>query len=58
MVAPSLAIFGIAENSQPSPSEQTRALADSPWPMFRGNAQHTGLSPYDTSNNLGELKWK
>jgi len=27
------------------------------WPMFRYNAQHTGLCPYDTSNNNGALKW-
>ena len=32
-------------------------LADSPWPMFRGNLNHTGLSPYDTSGNNGQLKW-
>ena len=32
-------------------------LANSPWPMFRGNLNHTGLSPYDTSTNLGKLKW-
>jgi outer membrane protein assembly factor BamB len=32
-------------------------LADSPWPMFRGNLNHTGLSPYDTSSNNGQLKW-
>jgi outer membrane protein assembly factor BamB len=28
-----------------------------PWPMFRGNVRHTGLSPYDTSGNNGGLKW-
>jgi len=32
-------------------------LADTPWPMFHGNLRHTGLSPYDTSNNDGTLKW-
>jgi outer membrane protein assembly factor BamB len=32
-------------------------LADSPWPMFRGNLNHTGLSPYNTSGNNGQLKW-
>jgi len=36
----------------------TRSLADSLWPCFRGNAQHTGLSAYDTSDNNGKLKWK
>jgi len=30
----------------------------SPWPMFRGNAQHTGLSPYNTNDNPGEMKWE
>jgi outer membrane protein assembly factor BamB len=28
-----------------------------PWPMFRHNLRHTGLSPYDTSTNPGKLKW-
>lgn len=32
--------------------------ADSPWPMFRGNAQHTGVSPYDTSRVNGTKKWR
>jgi outer membrane protein assembly factor BamB len=32
-------------------------LANSPWPKFRGNLRNTGLSPYDTSNNSGKLKW-
>jgi len=36
----------------------TRALAGSPWPMFRGNPKHTGLSSYDTSGNNGDLRWK
>lgn len=31
--------------------------AYSPWPMFHGDARHTGLSPYDTSNVDGTLKW-
>jgi len=33
-------------------------LANSPWPMFRQNLKHTGLSPYNTSTNHGKLKWK
>jgi outer membrane protein assembly factor BamB len=33
------------------------SLANSPWPMFRQNLNHTGLSPYDTSGNTGKLKW-
>ncbi len=28
-----------------------------PWPMFRQNLRHTGLSPYDTRSNNGQLKW-
>ncbi|MCK5561342.1 MAG: PQQ-binding-like beta-propeller repeat protein [Thermoplasmata archaeon] len=36
---------------------QTRSLANSPWPMFRHNLNHTGLSPYDTSANHGDLLW-
>lgn len=32
-------------------------LADSAWPMFHGNLQHTGLSPYDTSHVNGTVKW-
>ncbi|UCE35989.1 MAG: PQQ-binding-like beta-propeller repeat protein [Thermoplasmata archaeon] len=32
-------------------------LANSPWPMFRQNLNHTGQSPYDTSGNNGQLKW-
>ncbi|MBR9681168.1 MAG: PQQ-like beta-propeller repeat protein, partial [Candidatus Altiarchaeota archaeon] len=33
-------------------------LADSPWPMLRRDAQHTGISPYDTSHVDGTLMWK
>ena len=33
-------------------------LATSPWPMFRHDLLHTGLSQYDTSANPGLLKWK
>jgi outer membrane protein assembly factor BamB/DNA-binding MarR family transcriptional regulator len=41
------------------PSEGGSGLQEgAPWPMFRGNVKHTGLSPYDTSGNPGELKWK
>ncbi len=40
-----------------SSSGATGGLADSPWPMFRQNLRHTGLSPYDTSGNPGNLKW-
>jgi outer membrane protein assembly factor BamB len=32
-------------------------VEDAPWPMFRQNLNHTGLSPYDTSGNTGKLEW-
>jgi outer membrane protein assembly factor BamB len=35
----------------------TGGLADSPWPIFRQNLNHTGLSPFDTSSNAGKLRW-
>jgi outer membrane protein assembly factor BamB len=31
---------------------------DSPWPMYCHDVRHTGRSPYSTTNNLGEEKWK
>lgn len=31
--------------------------ADSPWPTFGGNLRHTGLSPYNTSQVDGTVKW-
>jgi len=36
----------------------TVAPPTSPWPMFHHDLKHTGLSPYDTSDNPGQLKWK
>jgi len=32
-------------------------LADTPWPMFRGNPLHTGVSAYNGSD-VNTLKWK
>ena len=37
---------------------QVKGLANSTWPMFKHDLNHTGLSPYDTSSNNGILKWK
>ncbi len=37
---------------------EATGTADTPWPMFRGDVKHTGLSSYDTSANHGELKWR
>ncbi|UCE73493.1 MAG: PQQ-binding-like beta-propeller repeat protein [Methanomassiliicoccales archaeon] len=42
----------------PTPVSAGGLQEDAPWPMFRGNIRNTGLSPYDTSNNTGNLKWK
>jgi outer membrane protein assembly factor BamB len=44
-------------NAPGSTSIGSSGLADSPWPMFRQNINHTGLSPFDTSGNNGEEKW-
>jgi hypothetical protein len=33
------------------------AQAQSSWPMFHHDLRHTGLSQYDTSANVGALKW-
>ena len=32
--------------------------ADSPWPMWRGNRKHTGVSSIDTSHVNGTVLWK
>jgi len=45
------------ESTPKSNSTVTSGLADSPWPMFRQNLNHTGQSPYDTSGNDGKLLW-
>ena len=47
------------ETSQKSPAisgNVSAQPADFPWPMFRGNRQHTGLSPYDTSHVVRYIK--
>ncbi len=37
----------------------TRAggTGDTPWPLFHGNVERTGLSIYDTSGNMGNVRW-
>ena len=37
-------------------SAASAQLMDSAWPMFGGNLQHTGQSPY-ISNSDGTVKW-
>ncbi len=39
-------------------SEGSEAIADSPWPKYRGDLRNTGRSPYDTSHVDGDLKWR
>lgn len=34
------------------------SLDDAPWPMFRQDHNHTGLSPYNTSGNTGAKLWE
>ena len=34
------------------------APLDSPWPMYCHDVRHTGRSPYSTSNNPGDEKWR
>ncbi|UCG68457.1 MAG: PQQ-binding-like beta-propeller repeat protein [Thermoplasmata archaeon] len=46
-----------SQPSQSLSSSNSGGLADSPWPMFRQNLNHTGVSPYNTSANPGWLKW-
>jgi outer membrane protein assembly factor BamB len=46
------------EPLEESHSLSTMGLANSPWPCFRGNYNHTGRSPYDTTYNAGKLVWK
>jgi outer membrane protein assembly factor BamB len=57
MITNVIAVIPQNVEDQCSSVSGTGALADSPWPMFRLNVRHTGLSPYDTSANPGKLKW-
>src|ERR1700687_165735 len=38
--------------------QEADASAGTIWPMFHHDPRHTGLSPFDTSNNIGALKWR
>jgi outer membrane protein assembly factor BamB len=44
------------------PVESTNPIVgppmDSPWPMYCHDVRHTGRSPYSTTNNMGEEKWR
>jgi outer membrane protein assembly factor BamB len=46
------------ESNQHNLNSNSRNIADSPWPVFQGNVRHTGLSPYKTNFNNGEVKWR
>jgi outer membrane protein assembly factor BamB len=47
----------VPQNEGELSSSGACGLADSPWPIFRQNLNHTGLSPFNTSTNPGKLKW-
>ncbi len=51
------AVVGGIFSAHPAGESVTRDSANHDWPMFQGNARHTGLSPYDTSANDGTLLW-
>ncbi|MDD5501931.1 MAG: PQQ-binding-like beta-propeller repeat protein [Candidatus Thermoplasmatota archaeon] len=53
-LAVAIVIFAILAASF---NAQASGMADSPWPCFGGNAQHTGLSKYDASDNPGVIRW-
>jgi hypothetical protein len=47
-----------AEEKPPAiPGKTPSRQSKSPWPIFHGNIQHTGVSPYDTSYIDGTEKW-
>ena len=46
----------VQEPSHASPPE-SMPITNSPWPMFHGYVQHTGVSPYDASHVDGTEKW-
>lgn len=62
VVLVSNAVFPLVQVNEPPQlnsggSGFSGGLADSQWPMFRGDERHTGRSPYNTSDNPGKLKW-
>lgn len=58
LTSSSASIAQNATQSNPGPIQvKSGVLAESPWPMFQQNLNRTGLSPYDTSANNGELRW-
>ena len=57
IISTSLLIGGIFLSHNSTGSIMSRGNTESPWPMFQYNPRHTGLSPYDTSNNKGDILW-
>jgi outer membrane protein assembly factor BamB/flagellar basal body-associated protein FliL len=47
----------IFKNDLDTISMQSLSLVESPWPMYRQNLNHTGLSLYNTSANNGKMLW-
>jgi outer membrane protein assembly factor BamB len=54
LLVPMVKVLPTSETSFDEFTEQN----PNPWPMFRHDLNHTGRSPYDTSDNDGQLKWK
>jgi outer membrane protein assembly factor BamB len=52
LIALLLGFFIISQNNAQA------QLVDSPWPTYKGNSKHTGLSPYTTQIDEPKLKWK
>ncbi len=56
---PLLPVTSIVDSKEISePIVQDSSVMDMIWPMYKYNAQHTGRSPYNTSDNPGGERWK
>jgi outer membrane protein assembly factor BamB len=64
LIEPTIFPEGPAQDKEQDPSGSVLAptnnkkSADSPWPMFRNDLNHTGRSPYNTSKNNGQERWR
>ncbi|MBS3789508.1 MAG: PQQ-binding-like beta-propeller repeat protein [Candidatus Thermoplasmatota archaeon] len=56
-LAGSEATVGDEVNTSVEDEFELADLSDSPWPMFRGNLNHTGRSPYNTDYIDGTERW-
>ena len=58
LISSMLVVENLSNISYNKSKVSEKSLANTPWPMFHHDLNHTGLSPYDTSSNDGTLKWK